>query len=84
MNNSKKCRKYGILEAKLSKVVDVVARGTKVKQMIAPRNWFDLQLLEFKCKISAVKEVDCCTDFALKLEQFIQRFLRQGGDPHCN
>ena len=38
MKNSKNCRKYRILEGKLSKVVYVVVRGTKVKQMIEPRN----------------------------------------------
>ena len=36
-------------------VVYVVVRVTKVKQMIEPRNWFNLQLMKFKCTISAVK-----------------------------
>ena len=38
VKNSKNHRKYKILEAKRSKVDYVVVRGTKVKQMIEPRN----------------------------------------------
>ena len=90
--NIKNGRKYRIIKQKLVKVVNMVSRSTRQSKSFWQGIHFmgififeihpEKYLLEFKCTISAVKEmknnVNCCTDVALKLMHFIESFMGKG------